>query len=69
MYVITGATGNTGRLITEALLAKGNKVRAIGRSAGHLRTLVDKGAEAFVGSVSESAAMIEAFRGAGASIL
>ncbi len=69
MYVITGATGNTGRLITEALLAKGNKVRAIGRNAEHLRPLVDKGAEAFVGSVSDSAAMIEAFRGASAVYL
>ncbi len=69
MYVITGATGNTGRLITEALLAKGNKVRAIGRNAEHLRPLVDKGAEAFIGSVSEGAAMIEAFRGASAVYL
>ena len=69
MYVITGATGKTGKVITELLLAKGHKVRAIGRSAEHLRPLVDKGAEAFVGSVSESKAMIEAFRGAGAVYL
>ena len=30
MYVITGATGNTGSVITEKLLAKGEKVRVIG---------------------------------------
>ncbi len=69
MYVITGATGKTGRLVTESLLAKGNKVRAIGRSEEHLRSLVDKGAEAFAGSVSESKAMIEAFQGANAAYL
>ena len=33
MYVVTGATGNTGRIIAETLLAKGKKVRAIGRNA------------------------------------
>lgn len=69
MYVITGATGKTGRLITESLLAKGNRVRAIGRSAERLQPLVDKGAEAFVGSVSDSKAMIEAFQGAKAAYL
>lgn len=69
MYVITGAIGKTGRLVTESLLAKGNKVRVISRSAEHLRPLVDKGAEAFVGSVSDSNAMIQAFRGANAAYL
>ena len=69
MYVVTGATGKTGRLVTESLLAKGNEVRAIGRNADHLRPLIEKGAEAFVGSVSESAAMLEAFQGAKAVYL
>ena len=63
MYVVTGATGNTGRVIAETLLAKGKKVRAIGRNAEHLQSLVDKGAEAFVGSVTDGAAMLRAFRG------
>ncbi|MBI3596305.1 MAG: NmrA family NAD(P)-binding protein, partial [Nitrospirae bacterium] len=47
MHAITGATGNIGKLIAEALLSKGKKVRVIGRSADRLRPLVDKGAEAF----------------------
>jgi uncharacterized protein YbjT (DUF2867 family) len=64
MYVVTGATGNTGRVIAETLLAKGKKVRAIGRNAEHLQSLVDKGAEAFVGSVTDSSAVLSAFRGA-----
>jgi uncharacterized protein YbjT (DUF2867 family) len=63
MYAITGATGHTGRLIAEALLSKGKKVRAIGRDAERLRPLVDKGAEAFVGSLDDPAAVTRAFTG------
>jgi uncharacterized protein YbjT (DUF2867 family) len=64
MYVVTGATGQTGRVITETLLAKGKKVRAIGRNTEHLRSLVEKGAEALVGSVTDGSAMLRAFHGA-----
>ena len=64
MYVITGATGNIGKAIAEALLAKGQKVRAIGRSADRLKPLIEKGAEAFVGSLDDAAAMTRAFTGA-----
>ena len=64
MYVVTGATGNTGRVIAETLLAKGKKVRAMGRNVEHLQSLVDRGAEAFVGSVADSSAVLSAFRGA-----
>jgi len=64
MYVVTGATGNTGRVIAETLLAKGKKVRAVGRSPEKLQSLVEKGAEAFVGSVTDSSAMLRAFQGA-----
>ena len=64
MYVVTGATGNTGRVVAETLLAKGKRVRVIGRSAKNLQSLVEKGAEAFVGSVTDSSAMLRAFQGA-----
>jgi uncharacterized protein YbjT (DUF2867 family) len=69
MIVITGATGNTGRPAAEALLAKGEKVRAVGRDAGRLGALVAKGAEAFVGSVQDIAAMTKALEGATAAYL
>jgi uncharacterized protein YbjT (DUF2867 family) len=69
MIVITGATGNTGRPAAEALLAKGDKVRVIGRDAKKLEPLVQKGAEAFVGSVEDTAAMIKALEGAEAAYL
>lgn len=63
MYAITGATGKTGRQVAEILLAKGEKVRAIGRSKNRLQSLVDKGAEAFVADVLDTAAMIKAYTG------
>jgi uncharacterized protein YbjT (DUF2867 family) len=54
MYAITGATGNIGSKAAEILLARGEKVRVIGRDAAKLRTLVNKGAEAAVGDLKDS---------------
>jgi uncharacterized protein YbjT (DUF2867 family) len=64
MYVITGATGNTGKVITEKLLARGEKVRVTGRDASRLGPLAQKGAEAFVADVADAAALTRAFAGA-----
>jgi uncharacterized protein YbjT (DUF2867 family) len=64
MYVITGATGNTGSIIADALLAKNQKVRVIGRSKDRLERFVAKGAEAFVADVKDAAALTKAFDGA-----
>lgn len=64
MYVITGATGNTGKVLTEALLAKGQKVRVIGRSAERLQEFARKGAEPFVSAAGDATALTRAFTGA-----
>ncbi len=64
MYVITGATGNTGSVIAAALLARGEKVRVIGRSTEKLQRFVPKGGEAVVGDVNDAEAMARAFAGA-----
>lgn len=64
MYVITGATGNTGSPAVKALLAKGVKVRAIGRSADKLKALAAVGAEPFIAEQSDSEALRRAFTGA-----
>lgn len=64
MIAITGATGNTGKPAAEALLARGEKVRVIGRDANRLEPFVQKGAEAFVGNVEDAAAMTKAFAAA-----
>ena len=69
MYVISGATGHTGRIITETLLKAGKKVRVIGRDAARLKDLTDKGAEAAVGNVEDAGFLAKAFSGATAAYL
>src|SRR5246127_3766897 len=69
MYVILGATGNTGSIIADFLLSKGMKVRVVGRDAGRLQRFVRKGAEAFTGDVSDAAALTKASSGARAAYL
>jgi uncharacterized protein YbjT (DUF2867 family) len=61
MYVILGASGNTGSIIANSLLSAGKKVRVVGRDSGRLQRFVDKGAEAFTASLSDAAALTKAF--------
>jgi uncharacterized protein YbjT (DUF2867 family) len=69
MYVILGASGNTGSIIANFLLLKGEKVRVVGRDDGRLQRFVRKGAEAFTGDVTDAAALNKAFGGARAAYL
>jgi uncharacterized protein YbjT (DUF2867 family) len=69
MYVILGASGNTGSIIANFLLSKGKKVRVVGRDSGRLQRFVDKGAEAFTADMSDAAALTKAFSGARAAYL
>jgi uncharacterized protein YbjT (DUF2867 family) len=64
MYVVTGATGNTGSVVAKQLLAKGQKVRVIGRSADRLQSLAKQGAEPLVAEITDAAALARAFTGA-----
>ena len=64
MYVITGATGNTGSVVAERLLAAGKKVRVVGRDAKRLERFTNKGAEPFVADVTDAVALTKAFSGA-----
>ncbi|HET6935712.1 MAG TPA: NmrA family NAD(P)-binding protein [Candidatus Angelobacter sp.] len=64
MYVVTGATGNTGNVVANRLLDAGKKVRVIGRSEERLKPFVARGAEAFVADVTDQAALTKAFTGA-----
>jgi uncharacterized protein YbjT (DUF2867 family) len=68
-YVILGASGNTGSIIANFLLSKGEKVRVMGRDAGRLQPFVRKGAEAFTANVTDAAALTKAFSGARAAYL
>jgi uncharacterized protein YbjT (DUF2867 family) len=69
MYVILGAAGNTGSIIGNSLLSKGQKVRVVGRDLGRLQRFVREGAEAFTADMSDAAALTRAFRGARAAYL
>ena len=62
MYVIIGATGNTGSVVANKLLNQGKKVRVVGRNAEHLAQF--KKAEPFVGNITDKTAVIKAFEGA-----
>ena len=62
IYVILGATGNTGSIVANFLLSKGKKVRVVGRDSGRLQPYVDKGAEAVTATVSDAIALTKAFR-------
>jgi uncharacterized protein YbjT (DUF2867 family) len=67
MYVVIGATGHTGSDVAEKLLAKGEKVRVVGRDGRKLEAFKQRGAEEFVGDVSDAGAMMRAFAGAEAA--
>jgi uncharacterized protein YbjT (DUF2867 family) len=69
MYVITGATGNTGHRIAEALLAAGQSVKAIARHPEKLSALAEKGATVLPGDLGDTAFLTEALRGATAAYL
>src|SRR5580700_7565702 len=66
MYVVTGASGNTGAVVAEALLARGEKVRVVGRNAGKLEPFTKRGAQAAIVDLSDPdpAKLTEAFSGA-----
>jgi uncharacterized protein YbjT (DUF2867 family) len=64
MHVITGATGHTGSVAAEKLLATGAKVRVIGRDAKRLERFSRQGAEAIVADMTDAAALEKAFSGA-----
>jgi uncharacterized protein YbjT (DUF2867 family) len=64
MYVILGASGHTGTVAAKALLARGEKVRAVGRSKERLAALASQGAESFVADSTQADALTKAFDGA-----
>ena len=65
MITIMGATGNTGKKITEKLL-RGERVRAQGRTESKLAELQTAGAEVLAGDTNDAAFLTKGFRGADA---
>lgn len=64
MYVVTGATGNTGSVVAHRLLNQGKEVRVIGRSADRLQQLAARGAEPYVADITDQADLARVFAGA-----
>lgn len=64
MYVILGASGNTGSVVANALLDHGKRIKAVGRDIRKLERLVDRGAEPFIGDLTDAEALRRAFTGA-----
>jgi uncharacterized protein YbjT (DUF2867 family) len=67
MYVILGASGNTGHVVASSLLSSGKKVRVVGRNPDHLQFLAAKGGEVFAADLTDAEAVARAFRGAEAA--
>jgi uncharacterized protein YbjT (DUF2867 family) len=62
MYVVLGASGNTGHVVAQNLLARQQKVRVFGRNAAHLQPHAAQGAEIFIGDVTDASALTKAFQ-------
>jgi len=64
MFVVIGATGNTGSVVAETLLAQKQPVRVVVRSADKGLSWQAKGAEVAVASLDDVPALTKALRGA-----
>lgn len=69
MYLITGATGNTGARIAKNLLAAGLPVKVIARNPGKVAELEQAGAEVALGDLGDEAFLTEQLKGATAAYL
>lgn len=66
-YVITGATGHLGRLVTEALLDRGvpaGQIVATGRDIGRISDLADRGVQVRAADFTDPDSLRTAFAGA-----
>ncbi|RRB04824.1 NmrA family NAD(P)-binding protein [Larkinella rosea] len=64
MYIITGASGHTGKRIAHQLLNAGKPVTVVGRSLENLQEFVDQGAQAAIGSLEDAGFLTTVFNGA-----
>ena len=64
MFVVLGASGHTGKVVTETLLGQKKKVRVVLRDAGKTRAWKEAGADVAIADVEDGAALKHAFNGA-----
>ncbi|HEY7610225.1 MAG TPA: NmrA family NAD(P)-binding protein [Alphaproteobacteria bacterium] len=61
MYVVTGASGNTGAVVADTLLKAGKPVRVVVRDAAKGETWKKRGAEVALATFDDAAALTRAF--------
>ncbi|MGB5042380.1 MAG: NmrA family NAD(P)-binding protein, partial [Nitrospira sp.] len=64
MFVVLGATGHTGAVVAETLLARKQSVRVVVRSADKGAAWKSQGAEVAVASLDDVPALTKALQGA-----
>jgi uncharacterized protein YbjT (DUF2867 family) len=69
MFTVFGATGNTGAVVADRLLAAGKSVRVAVRDAGKVAALAARGAEVVAGELTDRAFVTRALTGAEAAYL
>lgn len=70
MFVVLGASGNTGKVVAETLLSQKNNVRVVVRDAAKGQAWKKAGADVSIADVEDGAALERAFSGAtGAYVL
>jgi uncharacterized protein YbjT (DUF2867 family) len=67
MIVVLGASGHTGNVVARTLLARGQKVRVVGRNVEHLQPLAALGAEISTADATNASALTSAFKSAEAA--
>ena len=65
-YVITGASGHTGKIVAERLLEAKHEVVVIARKIENIQSLVNDGAKAAIGDLSDEAFLTKTLEGADA---
>jgi uncharacterized protein YbjT (DUF2867 family) len=69
MIVVFGSTGNTGKVATEALVERGEPVRAVGRNRAKLEPLAKLGAEPWTLDLEDAESVTRALQGARSAYL
>lgn len=68
-FAIAGVSGNTGAVVADTLLSRGQHVRVIVRDAAKGKPWADRGAEVAVANLDDAAALTRALQGAAGAYL
>ncbi|MGD0676071.1 MAG: NmrA family NAD(P)-binding protein [Polyangiaceae bacterium] len=69
IFVVAGANGHVGSVVSRELLARGHKVRAVVRNVDKAKGLAGQGADVLAGELGDAAFLARALRGADGAFL